>query len=56
MRKICAMTTNMAIMARIAIIAATSTGLATVAAGVASARVESERAIKRDVAAAVWHR
>ncbi|MEU7764914.1 hypothetical protein AB0B25_07300 [Nocardia sp. NPDC049190] len=56
MKKISAMTTSMATMARIAIIAATSTGLATAAAGVASAVVESDRAIKRDIAAVVWDR
>ncbi|MEU7764912.1 hypothetical protein AB0B25_07290 [Nocardia sp. NPDC049190] len=52
MKKISAMT----MMARIAIIAATSTGLATVAAGVASASLASDKTIKRDIAAVVWDR
>ncbi|MEU7632005.1 hypothetical protein AB0C34_18745 [Nocardia sp. NPDC049220] len=50
------MTTSMATMARIAIIAATSTGLATVAAGVASATLESDKTIKRDITTVVWDR
>ncbi|MEU7766739.1 hypothetical protein AB0B25_16640 [Nocardia sp. NPDC049190] len=54
MKKISAMTTSIGMMTRIAIVAAASTGLATVAAGVASATLESDRAIKRDVAAVVW--
>ncbi|MEU7632002.1 hypothetical protein AB0C34_18730 [Nocardia sp. NPDC049220] len=52
MKKISAMT----MMTRIAIIAVTSSGLATVAAGVASASLASDKTIKRDVAAVVWHR
>ncbi len=55
-RKISAMTTSMAVMARIAIVAAVGTGLATAASGVANAVLESDRAIKRDVAAVVWDR
>ncbi|MEU7633677.1 hypothetical protein AB0C34_27485 [Nocardia sp. NPDC049220] len=56
MKKISAMTTSMAAMARIAIVAAASTGLATLGTGVASAVLESDRAIKGDVAAVVWDR
>lgn len=40
--------------ARIAVIAAAGTGLATVATGVASAIVDSDRTIKRDFAMVVW--
>ncbi|MGW4330490.1 hypothetical protein ACWEKR_31945 [Nocardia sp. NPDC004573] len=54
MKKISAMTTGIAAIARIAVVAAVSTGLATAASGVASAVLESDRAIKRDVAAVVW--
>ena len=56
MKKFGEMTTSMAVVARIAIITAASTGLAAVAAGVASATIESDRAIKRELAPVVWDR
>ncbi|MEV2218661.1 hypothetical protein AB0E01_02130 [Nocardia vinacea] len=56
MKKISSMTTRVAVLTRIAIVAAASTGLASVAAGVASATIESDRAIKRDRVAVVWDR
>ncbi|WP_157187484.1 hypothetical protein [Nocardia vinacea] len=56
MKKISKMTTHAAVLARIAIVTAASTGLATVAAGVASATIESDRSIKRDRVAVVWDR
>lgn len=56
MKKIGEITTSIAVVARIAIIAAAGTGLAAVATGVAGAVTESDRAIKREIVPVVWDR
>ncbi|WP_157187456.1 hypothetical protein [Nocardia vinacea] len=56
MKMITAKIASLTTVARIAVIAAAGTGLATVATGVASAIVDSDRSIKRDFAMVMWDR